>query len=103
MVPGGGLEPPRAEARRILSSTVSSEPLGKFSTLLDSSATYKNDDSSRYDLFCRVLNMEPLQFYYSVSSDMESARIGQTKYEPWSGRQALDSNESWPYLDLHGH
>jgi hypothetical protein len=28
LVPGGGIEPPRAEARRILSSTVGSDPLG---------------------------------------------------------------------------
>ena len=27
LVPGGGVEPPRAEARRILSSQVSSDPL----------------------------------------------------------------------------
>jgi hypothetical protein len=39
-VPGGGVEPPTPEGRRILSSTVGSEPLGKFSTLTDSSTAY---------------------------------------------------------------
>jgi hypothetical protein len=51
--------------RRILSSTAGSEPLGKFSTLLDSSIAYKNSDSNRHDPFCRVLSVELLQFYYS--------------------------------------
>jgi hypothetical protein len=51
--------------RRILSSTVGSEPFGKFSTLLDSSTAYKNPDLSRHDPLCRVLSMELLQFYYS--------------------------------------
>jgi hypothetical protein len=51
---------------------VSSEPFGKFSTLLDSSTAYKNFDSSRHDPFCRALNMELLQFYYSVPSDKGS-------------------------------
>jgi hypothetical protein len=54
-----------AEARRILSSTVGSESLVKFFTLLESSTAYKNSDSYRYDPFCRILNMELLQFYYS--------------------------------------
>jgi hypothetical protein len=54
------------EQRRILSSTVSSEPLGKFPTRLDSSTAYKNADSSRHDLFCRVLSMELLQLYYRL-------------------------------------
>jgi hypothetical protein len=53
------------EYQRILSSTLGSEPLGKFSTLLDSSTAYKDSDSHRHDPFCRVLNMELLQFYYS--------------------------------------
>ena len=61
------------EQRRILSSTVGSEPLGKFSTLLDSSAAYKNADLYCHDPYCRVLNMELLQFYYSVSSDKRSS------------------------------
>ena len=52
---------------RILSSTVGSEPLGKFVTLSDSSTAYQYADSRRP--FCRVLNMELLQFYYSCSSD----------------------------------
>jgi hypothetical protein len=47
---------------------VGSEPLGKFSTLLDSSMAYKNSDSHRYDPICRVLNMELLQFYYSQTA-----------------------------------
>ena len=54
--------------RRILSSTLGSDSFGKFSTLLDSSTAYKNGDSHRHDPFCRVLNMELLQFYYSASS-----------------------------------
>jgi hypothetical protein len=41
---------------------VGSEPLGKFSTLLDSSTAYKNADLSRYDPLWRVLNMELLRF-----------------------------------------
>jgi hypothetical protein len=63
------------EARRILSSTVGSEPLGKFSTLLDSSTAYKHADSHRYDPFCRVLSMELLQFYYSGPKQLELADI----------------------------
>ena len=55
-----------------------SEPFGKFSTLLDSSTAYKNADLSRYDPFCRILNMELLQFYYSASSDKDPAdRVGE--------------------------
>jgi hypothetical protein len=46
-----------AEAGRILSSTVGSEPLGKFLTLLDSSTAYKNADSSRLYPSCHVLSM----------------------------------------------
>ena len=57
----------RTEARRILNSTVSSERLGKFSTLPDSSTSYQHDDSHRHDPICRVLKMELLQFYYSWS------------------------------------
>jgi hypothetical protein len=57
------------QCRRILSSTVRSEPLGKFLTLSDSSTAYQHADSSRHDPFCRVLNMELLQFYYSCSSE----------------------------------
>jgi hypothetical protein len=41
MVPGGGVEPPRAEARRILRSQAGSEPFGKFSTLFYFSTAYK--------------------------------------------------------------
>jgi hypothetical protein len=63
------------EQRRILSSTVGSEPLGKFSTLLDSSTAYKNADSHHYDPFCRVLNMELLQFYYSGRATRELANL----------------------------
>ena len=37
------------EDRRILSSKVGSEPLGKFSTLSDSSTAYQHTDSSRDD------------------------------------------------------
>jgi len=69
LVPGGGVEPPRAEARRILSSTPGSEPFGKFSTLLYFSTGYQHVDSHRHDLFRRVLNMELLQFYYSLWND----------------------------------
>ena len=52
------------QCRRILSSTVRSEPLGKFFTLPDSSTAYQHADSFRHDAFRRVLNMKPLQFYY---------------------------------------
>ena len=52
-----------------------SEPLGKFSTLLDSSTAYKNTHSSRHDPFCRVLSMELLQFYYSISSDKDPSDL----------------------------
>ena len=62
---GRGIKTRRAEARRILSSTLGSEPLGKFSTLLDFSTVYQRADSHRHDPICRVLNMELLQFYYS--------------------------------------
>jgi hypothetical protein len=48
---------------------VSSEPLGKFSTLPDSSTSYQLLDSHRHDPICGVLNMELLQFYYSDQSD----------------------------------
>ena len=66
MVPGGGIEPPQAFwALRILSSTVGSEPLGKFSTLLDFSTAYQHGHSHGCDPICGVLNMKLLQFYYS--------------------------------------
>ena len=68
-MPGGGGEPlgepRRAGARRILSSTVGSEPLGKFSTLPDSSIAYQEWVLTRSDRLCPVLTMELLQFYYS--------------------------------------
>jgi len=64
MVPGGGVEPPRPEGRRILSSTVGSEPLGKFSTLPDSSTVYQHTEFYCSDPFRRLLNVELLQFYY---------------------------------------
>jgi len=35
---------PGTAAQRILSSTLGTEPFGKFSTLLDSSAAYKHSD-----------------------------------------------------------
>jgi len=66
LVPGGGVEPPRPEGRRILSSTVGSERLGKFSTLLYFSTGYQKRRLHRYDPIRRVLNMELLQFYDSV-------------------------------------
>jgi hypothetical protein len=53
---------------------VGSEPLGKFSTLLDSSTAYKQTDSSRHEPFCRILNKELLQFYYSCSSGRRPRR-----------------------------
>jgi hypothetical protein len=52
--------------RRILSSTVGSEPLGQFSTLPDSSTAYQHTDSHRHDPICPVLNMKLLQFYDSL-------------------------------------
>jgi len=57
---------------------VGSEPFGKFSTLLDSSAAYKNLDLSRQDRFCRVLNMELLQFCYSGIAAFAGRRIAAT-------------------------
>ena len=66
-MPGGGVEPPRAEARRILSSHVGSDPFRKFSTLLYFSTAYKSTQLNRCDLICTVLTMELLQFYYSDS------------------------------------
>jgi len=65
LVPGGGVEPPRAEARRILSTQKGSDPFGKFSTLLYFSTAYKSDELNRYGLICTVLTMELLQFHYS--------------------------------------
>jgi hypothetical protein len=70
----GESNPQGTKYRRILSSTVRSEPLGKFLTLSDSSTAYQHADSSRHDPFCRVLNMELLQFYYSCSSDRRRQR-----------------------------
>ncbi len=75
LVPGGGVEPPRPEGRRILSSTVGSEPLGKFSTLLYFSTGYQKRRLHRSDPNRRVLNMELLQFYYSVSSRVLSQAL----------------------------
>ncbi len=65
LVPGGGVEPPRPEGRRILSSLVGSEPFGKFSTLFDFSTAYKPGILIGYDHECMVLSIELLQFYYS--------------------------------------
>src|ERR1700680_3241489 len=50
-------------------STSGSEPLGKFSTLLDSSTAYQHADSHRHDPIRRVLSMELVHFYCSVSSN----------------------------------
>jgi hypothetical protein len=68
LVPGGGVEPPTAEARRILSSQAGSEPLLKFSTLLDFSIDSKFNLLSRHDPTRLMLSMEVLQFYYDVLS-----------------------------------
>jgi hypothetical protein len=65
VVPGGEVEPPRAEARRILSTQKGSAPFGKFSTLLYSSTGYKSATLNRYDPICTALTIELLQFYYS--------------------------------------
>jgi hypothetical protein len=65
VVPGVGVEPPRTEVRRILSTQKGSDPFGKFSTLLYFSTAYKSDESSRHGLICTVLTIELLQFYYS--------------------------------------
>src|ERR1039457_1072227 len=63
---GEGFEPPVPfRVHRFSSSTVGSDRLGKFFTLTDSSITYQHIDSYYHDPFCRVLNMELLQFYYS--------------------------------------
>jgi hypothetical protein len=61
----GASNPQGTKYRRILSSTVGSEQLRKFSTLSDSSTAYQHIDSRRHDPICSVLNMELLQFYYS--------------------------------------
>ena len=53
------------EVGPLQSSEIISEPLGKFSTLPDSSTAYQHAVSHRHDPICRVLNMELLQFYYS--------------------------------------
>jgi hypothetical protein len=63
--PEGESNPQGTKYRRILSSTVSSEPLGKFSTLLYLSTGYQKRRLHRCDPIRRVLNMELLQFYYS--------------------------------------
>jgi hypothetical protein len=76
IVPGGGIEPPRPEGRRILSSIVGSEPLGKFSTLLYFSMGYQTGWLHRYDLIRRVLNMELLQFYYSIRRVFPDSQLG---------------------------
>ena len=65
LVPGGGVEPPRAEARRILSTQRGSPPFGKFPTLSHFSTAYKLDELNRSDPICTVLTIELLQFYYS--------------------------------------
>jgi hypothetical protein len=66
MVPGGATEPPKGFLlQRILSSTVGSAPLGKFSTLLYFSTGYRKRKLNRCDPIRRVLSMELLQFYYS--------------------------------------
>ena len=61
--------------QRFSNTQVGSEPLGKFSTLLDSSTAYKNSNSHRYDPFRPVLNMELLQFYYSGRATGELANL----------------------------
>jgi hypothetical protein len=48
------------------------EPLGKFSTLLYFSTGYQTCMLRCHDPFCRVLNMQLLQFYYS------GARVNKT-------------------------
>ncbi len=67
--------PVRFPVQRFSSSPVASEPFRKFSTLLESSTAYQNADSLRHNPFCRVSNMELLQFYYSVSSARISRRL----------------------------
>ena len=62
---GSGVEPPRPEGRRILSSHAGSEPFGKFSALLLFSTDYKSVNLIRSAWKWFVLNMELLQFYYS--------------------------------------
>jgi len=58
---------------RFLSSTVGSEPVGKFFTLLDSSTAYKNADSShssRRDLIGRLLSKELLGSFQNHSGNL---------------------------------
>jgi hypothetical protein len=64
-VPGGGVEPPRPEGRRILSTQKGSASFGKFSTLLYFSTAYKSAELNPYDPICTDLTIELLQFYYS--------------------------------------
>ena len=68
LAPGGELPPEVLKHRRILSSLVSSDPFGKFSTLFDFSTGYKGADVHRYDPICSVLSIELLQFYYSATT-----------------------------------
>lgn len=70
-MPGGG-EPPRAGARRILSTQVGSDPFRKFSTLLDFSMAYKSTELRQDDPICTVLIVELLQFYYSTSDPLRT-------------------------------
>lgn len=64
--------------RRILSSTVGSEPLGKFSTLSDSSTAYQQRALSHSDLLWPVMNMELLQFYYSRTISLAESWMGKS-------------------------
>jgi hypothetical protein len=95
MVPGGGVEPPRAEARRILRSRAGSERFWKFSTLFYFSMGYKLNVATSDDWIWLVLNIELLQFYYSaLESDpheavevkfaVETSRFWRTLVVSWS-------------------
>ncbi len=88
LVPGGGVEPPRPEGRRILSTQKSSEPFGKFSTPLDSSTAYNSAKLSCCDPICTVLSLELLQFYYSVPS----GKAGLVALQP---RRSRDETSTW--------
>src|ERR1700728_2334773 len=76
--------------QRILSSTVGSEPLRKFSALLRFSTGYKSATLNHYDPIFTVLTIELLQFYYS--RNQVEAIVGRRFAETWRHRQSRPVN-----------
>ena len=69
MAEGEGFEPPVPfPVQRFSSSTVGSEPFGKFSTILLFSTGYKSVDLLRSAWKRFVLIVQPLQFHYSAGT-----------------------------------